>query len=270
MNVAYTPQHPALSASPPSALLRSGIAIAQGEQAWISSSGAPWQLQPVISPLVRLDRQGVVLDTIVSLLARDLPDITLTVNGQWLGTSRQPFVMRSPWAARADGEGFVVVEVPMPRTKTNAALSVLIFDSKGKLSRKRTLPFVPVPVSSSLRDSVLQEAAKSMTPADGSARAKSIYTEALRQLREKTAVPAYLPPVTQLLVGNDGSIWIRKEDNNSAGGAEWIVLDSTGERVGRMLHPKGLRLGYADLRQVLAIETDADGIPWVVRLRVQR
>jgi hypothetical protein len=262
-SASYSPRNNALSTAPPTAMLRGGAAIAQGVLAFgaVASSGD----QAIISPVVRLDRAGVVVDTIALLLGRSAGDIVLTYGGKWLASMRQPFSMRGYWAARPNGEGMVIVEARA--TSTHPAtlwLDTRIFDAKGNLVATRRPPYTPVVIGAGVRDSVTRAAVSSALPKTPPA---DMAADLLEQVRRQMVVPSHEPPITHLLMGNDGSIWIRREDRRPAG-AEWLVLDAKGEKVGSVVVPHGLRVGYADLTQVLAVEADADDISWVIRFRV--
>jgi hypothetical protein len=263
-SASYSPRNDALHAAPPTAMLRGGAAIAQGVLAF--GAAATSGDQAVFSPVVRLDRAGMVVDTMALLLARSAGDIMLTYGGSALATIRQPFNSRGYWAARPNGEGLVIVAARTVSTNPPTSwLATQIFNANGSLIATRRPPYTPVVIQARLRDSVARALVGSALPKDTAP--PGAIADLLEQVRRQMVVPRHEPPITHLLMGNDGSIWIRREDRRAAG-AEWLVLDAKGEEVGHVIVPVGLRLGYADLTQVLAVETDADDIPWVIRFRV--
>jgi hypothetical protein len=223
----------------------------------------------VMSPLVRMRRTGAVVDTLANLLVRHAPDITLSYRGSWLGAYRQPLNMHSAWAARADGEGFVIVEVPSRSDGRDANLSVRRFDSRGVQVYAGAFAYTPIPVSSKMRDSLVLDLAINAVPKRDPALAKAMIKDVSAQIRAGIALPDHVPPVSQVLHGNDGSIWI-SGPTTSTNTLGWSVYDSSGRLVGKMQHPGDRFIAYADLSTVYAVELDDDGIPWIVRYRVTR
>jgi hypothetical protein len=89
------------------------------------------------------------------------------------------------------------------------------------------------------------------------------------ELRSWLHIPAYAPPITEMIVGRDGSAWLRREDFRYSG-LRWDVIDPSGALVAQIAMPKALRVVYADMTQVLGVELDADDVPWIARYRVVR
>ena len=83
---------------------------------------------------------------------------------------------------------------------------------------------------------------------------------ALREFYERRR---YFPPVTDLTVGNDETIWLAGVDED--GEREWLVLDASGESIGRFLLPATSRVSYANRTEAWVVEKDALDIPYVVR-----
>jgi hypothetical protein len=267
IRLSYAPTHAALHAGVPTAMLRGGMALAHPQVAW-SSSGAAHE-RMVTSPVVRMRRNGAVVDTLASLLVRHAPDMILSYRGAWLGAYRQPLNMHSAWAARADGEGFVIVEVPSRLNGRAANLRVRRFDARGVEVYAGSIAYAPIPVSSRMRDSMVMELAANAVPKRDATLAKAMLVDVSAQIRNGLALPDHVPPVSQVLHGNDGSIWI-SGPTTATNRWDWSVYDSSGRLVGRMQHPGKRFVAYADLSNVYAVELDDDGIPWMVRFRVTR
>lgn len=84
-----------------------------------------------------------------------------------------------------------------------------------------------------------------------------------RALREFFEQRQYLPPVTTVSVGSDGTTWLAGPDED--GVREWLVLDASGESIGRFRLPTTSRVSAANRTEVWVVERDALDIPYVVR-----
>ena len=85
---------------------------------------------------------------------------------------------------------------------------------------------------------------------------------AVRNLR----VPEFYPPIRDLVVGNDGTLWLSRWPVGRT--RSWLVLDERGNRRGRVELPATLRVHAASTTQVWGTQPDRDGIPSIVRYRV--
>jgi len=88
----------------------------------------------------------------------------------------------------------------------------------------------------------------------------------MRKLRSHWLAERYFPPVTNVVVGSDGTAWIAGLDEN--GEREWLVLDASGASIGRFRLPTGWRIGYANRNEAWVLERDALDIPYVVRYEI--
>jgi hypothetical protein len=267
LRLSYAPKHEVLNTAAPSAMLRGGLALAHPTVSW-STSDASYE-RMVMSPLVRVKRDGDVLDTVASLLVRHAPDMRLTYRGEWLGAYRQPLNLHSIWAARADGEGLVLIEVPTTIRGTSAILRVRRFNARATQVSAVDMTYAPLAVSSKMRDSIVEDMAKAATRNRDAALSRAMQDEVRPQIRQKLEWPSHVPPVSQVYYGIDGSLWISGPEAGGKG-FEWAVYDASGRLVGRMAHPGRRFIAYADLTHVYVVEPDDDGIPWIVRYRVNR
>jgi hypothetical protein len=100
---------------------------------------------------------------------------------------------------------------------------------------------------------------------------RSFPAEDTVELREAVAagmrLPAFHPPISTAHVGSDGSVWLRREDDGTAGW-RWIVLNRDGEPRGTVVLPRTMTLEASDSERVWVVERDDLGIPWVVRYRL--
>ena len=148
-------------------------------------------------------------------------------------------------------------------------LVLRVFDARGALLRTRRIPYVPVPIQPAVRDSAIGILAEQSLPRDRKPIDGADRSSVFEQIRSQLVVPAHEPPITQLIAGNDGSIWIRGAEHG-AGGPIWRIFDRDGVEVGRVHAPARLRVAFADLARILGVEVDDDGVPWIVQLRLVR
>lgn len=88
-------------------------------------------------------------------------------------------------------------------------------------------------------------------------------------MRATHTVPEYEPPVSALVMGDDGTIWLRRE----AIGREtvtWWVLDERLERIAELRLPAALQIRYADRERIVGLLPDEMDVPAIVRYRVRR
>lgn len=85
-------------------------------------------------------------------------------------------------------------------------------------------------------------------------------------VRDAIRVPPVYPPLEDLVVGRDGTVWIGLHERGA--GARYAVIESTGEPVGRLVLPSGSRVGVAERSSVWVIERDSLDVESVVRYGV--
>ena len=80
-------------------------------------------------------------------------------------------------------------------------------------------------------------------------------------------MPPTQPPVTELHIGHDGSIWLRREMTVGAA-SDWLVLSPEGEVVGTVALPANLKILAAEQGRLWGVETDELDVPYIVRYGV--
>jgi hypothetical protein len=86
----------------------------------------------------------------------------------------------------------------------------------------------------------------------------------------RAAVPAVQQPVTMVRLGLDGTIWLASREQGDS--QSWLVLDEHGDAIGRVQLPDAghFVLGAATRTQLWGIVSDRDGVPSIVRYRIER
>jgi len=89
-----------------------------------------------------------------------------------------------------------------------------------------------------------------------------------RELAEASLYrPAFKPPITAMVLGRDGSIWLREQPVGD-GRVPWLLLNSEGEAMGQALLPVRTVLHVIDPPHIWGSTTDELDVPYLVRYRV--
>ena len=167
----------------------------------------------------------------------------------------EPFTRLSP-----GGNGAVTVSYPSGR------LTLTGIEPLGDTVFVRELEPAHIPLSASrIRRAVLD---MSIFPEFSEAEEEPIRLAFEKKFRRSGFLPEYLPPVTDLFVGQDGSIWLRREETESEM-IDYSVLWRNGAPRGTIAIPALQRVVAARDGLMVAVEVDELGIPTLVRYRVQ-
>jgi hypothetical protein len=130
----------------------------------------------------------------------------------------------------------------------------------------REYAYTPIPIDPALVDSLVRKRGESMSqvPFPGA----PTPARAAELARASLYLPAFHPPVSELLIGRDGSVWLKREQV-SADGSDWLVLSPQGAIVGAVRTPPRLRVMAAEERRIWGMEQDDLDVPYLVRYGVQ-
>jgi hypothetical protein len=89
------------------------------------------------------------------------------------------------------------------------------------------------------------------------------------RIRAGMKYPPFQTPVSSAFAGEDGSLWLRRED---PGGSTrpWLVFDAQGKPRGTVMLARTTSPEWASGNVVWAVVPDADDVPWLVRYRLER
>ena len=179
--------------------------------------------------------------------------------------SSQPFDDGPRFEFVPDEEAVIILERTAPSSRDDARFRVSKLTFSGDTVFSRVHPFEPAPVRSEEVDSILDEMG-SMIAEGGffgvtAARARQLAAATLYQ-------PAFKAGVVTMVLGRDGSIWL-SQGPDGTGQDRWLILDSAGERIGRLKLPSALRLFVVDPPRIWASETDELDVPYIVRFLVR-
>lgn len=248
----------------------------------------PWpvgETDTVAVPRVRFDATGAVVDT-VGWDTRPPPDDSRT-ESVMVGGVRY-YVPRPPPAERLVlplGIDRVRVSRPVAVTGVTESFAVTRVTPGGDTVFHRRFRYQPRPYDASVLDGLAWGSAR--TPGGGIPIVNGVLMprpvrddsmDAFNAIRAALEFPDYQPPIQRVWVGEDGGIWLGREDDGGAT-QRWAVLDAEGRPRGQLELPttslaaSAARGGYARLAWtsgdvVWMVESDEFDVPWLVRYRI--
>jgi hypothetical protein len=199
-----------------------------------------------MEPVVRSTQAGELIDTmaVVSVMGR-----TVYLNIQRRAAREAHPVADAPlWLNTADGQGLVLVERSVHGRSPAREFRVMRINLAGDTIVSSTFRYQPVAITAEWRNQLFSRLTSRHARSDPPAAVE-------RELREQITLPAVHAPVTQLVPGRDGTIWLRRED--AAGTmVDWWVLDAGAALLGMVQLPAGLRVLRADQQTVWGVLKD--------------
>ncbi|WP_420447452.1 hypothetical protein [Candidatus Palauibacter sp.] len=217
-------------------------------------------------PMVVLDTAGALLDTLALLSVQISRNVTAGVVADGRVRLGHPVRQGDKWRFAPDRSSIVVVDVEGGTWAGEgpAEFGVTMVDSNGDTLFHRRIAYVPRPVPDGYYDDEIEKIG-GYRDADEFIADQRAFTNAVREFYEQTR---YFPPVTNVVVGSDGTAWIAGLDED--GEREWLVLDASGASIGRFRLPTGWHVGYGNRNEAWVVERDALDIPYVVRYEIVR
>lgn len=127
--------------------------------------------------------------------------------------------------------------------------------------------YTPVPIAAALVDSLVRDIGKSMERARQHFPSAPTPARAEELARASLYTPAHHPPVSELVIGRDGTLWLRREDTGT-GRVNWSLVSVEGAPLGTLEAPAALRIMAADRTTAWGLELDELDVPYIVRYRV--
>ncbi len=169
---------------------------------------------------------------------------------------KQPFEDGPLVQPAEDGRGFVIVDRTVLTGRGAPSFGVTWVTEKGDTSFSVRIPYVPQPV----------------TPEDISAAVGYLVgsqgTEPGLESRIKSVlfVPSHLPTVSGVSIGQDGALWLRREESTGPT-VRWTILSSSGHVRGEVLLPSEMVVRATLKDIVFGVMTDSLGVPQLHRYR---
>lgn len=228
----------------PVALLADGSILATGD--WSITSLVHDTLNML--PVVRFSRAGRFLGTIAQLSLKHEAFQAATGGGMIQGV--QPFSDSPILAAAADGSRFAIVH--RDATGNKPTIRISSFSAAGDTLFDHSYPITPHRVSAATVDSVLAQLGPPFDTID-----RSILYR-----------PDWVPPVSDVEAGRDGTVWLRREAPPDGGDVRWDVTAPDGAPAGSVTLPAKLRIVEAERNRIWTVQPDSNDVPVVAVYQV--
>lgn len=175
----------------------------------------------------------------------------------------QPFADDPIWAVHPDGQGIVVVERPASTSGDPGEYIVRWFDPDGIQTIVQRFEYLP----RLLRDRFVEDY---VTERVDWLLALPMQTFASREQAEEAVrgalfLPKYLPPVTDVLVGRSGEVWLERERTGSRV-RRWDTLAPQGGGRKAVCVPAAVDVLFVDDLVAYGVQLDDRDIPIVLKL----
>lgn len=264
------------------------VRILPGDRALIAATGSPLatavanpQLEgrrdaiierlPPVDPLPRLPlwlvgSGGQILDTVAWLSTRHRTALLLTpAEGDGKAgfvLAAQPFADDPLMHVDPTGRHIAVVERAVSGGEGEPSFTVLRISPEGDTVVRRRHAMEPVPLRAEWAERVIRREAE---------RVGDDLAEGTAIAREGLFIPKWLPPASDVRVGRDGWMWVRREAVPGDRTVRWEILDPQGERQGWIGIPAGWSVEAISRTSAWAVERDETGGGlhlWHVRMGV--
>lgn len=217
------------------------------------------ETEPIVVPVMTADRGGTILDTLGWLdQSRRAIRVRPTTGG--LVVQRQ-LIDDSPLVASlSDGSGVLFLDRRVAEGRGYGSFRLRRVSSSGQTLWMREQRYVPKAAGREFFDHLVDaemERASAALPA-------SVTNQLGRILRERGFRPAFRPPATALLSGDDGTIWVRREEPIGPT-VQWMVFDERGYALALVELPSFVNVMWASRRVVVGVLRDELDVQYVVR-----
>lgn len=256
LTISHVPSDSNYAKTAPLALLADGTVLfaLSTPSEYLATARVTW------IPLIRGSRLGSALDTLAWL---DVRHRSLRLRGKphaRLSYSRQPLSDESLLAVSSAGTLIVTVDRLSVPTIDSASFRVTKISTRGDTIFSKLVSYRPQPISPMLVDSLIREiSARSVV---GATPLFYSLEMAERAVRQALYVPRYDVGVHNVVVGNDGSVWLKRGPN------KWTVLGASGEVLADADLPANFELLLANGRVLWGVISDSTGVPGLVRYAV--
>jgi hypothetical protein len=199
-------------------------------------------------PVIRFSRDGKYLGRIAQLSLKH--EAFQAPAGDAMIQGVQPFNDSPILAASADGSRFVIIH--REGTGSTPSIRVTSFDAGGDTLFDRSYPITPHRLSAGTVDSVLDQLGPPFDTIDR----KVLYR------------PDWIPPVSDVEVGRDGTVWLRREAPLDRSAVRWDVIGPDGARAGSVTLPAHLRVAEAERNRIWTVQPDSNDVPVIAVYRV--
>jgi hypothetical protein len=227
-------------------------------------------------PRVLYNSAGIAIDTVGWV--PQLPPAPRTTREQVMIGGNRYYIPQPPADAPLSitvPDGRIVVDRPTASSAEPAAITITRLDLAGDTVWRRSYSYHPRPFTEAALDTTAWRTARTPgggipiingvpvrppTPADS--------MEVFHHLRGAMSFPSYQSPVRGHRLGNDGSLWLTREDE--AGSTQrWSIIDARGSALGTVDLPRSQYPIRIDGDTFFVIDRDEFDVPWLVQYRLR-
>ena len=224
---------------------------------------SPQVKRPSTKPLLRFQPGNGQTDTIATVVpppqAMRVTDGPVSYTTAW-----HPFNDESLWGVSPDGSFIIIVDRMVGTDLDSARFSVTRLSGLADTIWRREYHYRSHPITDEVITAVVGPAVEQQNVQRSTRGRPQVSLDAVRAALYR---PEALPPVTDLILGNDHSIWLRREDTGAPMLA-WNVLDTDGSLFGVLELPRTTQVRRATLDRLWVVEHDEFDVPYVVRYRI--
>jgi len=208
--------------------------------------------------IVRASTRGATLDTLLRFDEKNqyltVPIRVDGVAGFW--RAEQPFNDDPLVYAAKDGTGVVVVDRISSVAPFQSRFSVTRIGSRGDTLFTTFIPYVPTPVDDRAVAAQIERLGRLLFRPRS--RTVVIDGEGLEQFLYR---PAFVPPVSDVILGRSGAVWLRRESPQArATGQPYLILDDVGRPAATVTVPLGERVVESTTQRVWTVAEGEDGV----------
>jgi hypothetical protein len=201
-------------------------------------------------PVGRIDRGGEIQRILALLPLRGVQLLTPIAQ---MGV---PFPNGPQFSVSPDGHRFALAIATLEGPDAGT-FSLTVVDARGEPVHSGRVPFEGEPIPRAVADSVFgfwEDFVRGQVP------------ELATEFRQQVTIPPVHPPLTGLVTGRDGTVWVRLRDTEE--GSRYRVFGADGEFLGE-LGPVNGRIAAVGEDGVWVVEPDDLGVESVVRYEVE-
>ncbi len=200
--------------------------------------------------LIRFGPDGTVLDTVALVPGPEMESLPLTMGGETVNLPNPvPFGKNTVIGAGAPG-------VYLAR---NDRFEVEVLSGDGSLRRLIRVQDDPAPITDGEAE-IHRESLREQMQTSALDRLPAAMKQSFLDRIDKATYPATYPWVEAIIPGENGTIWVQSVQRPGADAREYVVFDSAGALVDRLLMPPGVRVLAVDLSRILGLWKDEDDV----------
>lgn len=210
------------------------------------------------SPWVQMAADGKILRTVALVDVRNAFG-KIQAGGRQILFPR-PMSEETLLQVAPDGSSFVIVDARQ-NEGTAGRFLVTRIGAEGDTLYQRAYRYTPREIPPPVLDNIYKEFGSRLPQVPGGL--------AMKAVREQLDLPRFQPPVSQVVVGSDGSAWLRREVLDPKR-VDWLVLGPDGRIRATVRTPPGVKILAINRGVAWGVVKDSLDVPFVVRYRIVR